>query len=155
MSDEITFEDCCRIILDDWRWRQDGIVPELLHCKRELLALLNQEFDIDWSDERLDHPRDDGLPALVSSMPRDYGSLAGPFACWLEYTMLPGEQVVLDRHTNDLRASELAFKQRWVELFRDLLLLRWPGAAHRKTSWSRLRGLGLGERLDEIDFLLL
>ena len=81
MSDEITFEDCCRIILDDWRWRQDGIVPELLHCKRELLALLKfQEFDIDWSDERLDHPRDDGLPALVSSMPRDYGSLAGPFA---------------------------------------------------------------------------
>src|ERR1700733_4699768 len=106
MSDEITFEDCYRTILEDWRWRQDGIVPELLHYKRELLALLNQEFDINWSDEGPYRARDDGLPALVSTMPRDYACLVSPFACWLEYRMLPGEQVILDLHTNDLRASE-------------------------------------------------
>jgi hypothetical protein len=76
MPDEITFDDCCRIILQDWRWRQDSIVPELLHYKRELLALLNEEFDISWRDEGLGLPRDDALPALVSTMPRDYGRLA-------------------------------------------------------------------------------
>lgn len=152
MPDEITFDDCCRIILQDWRWRQDSIVPELLHYKRELLALLNEEFDISWRDEGLGLPRDDALPALVSTMPRDYGRLASPFACWLEYRMIPGEQNVLVRHRNDLRASEMAFKQRWVELFRDLLLLRWPEAKHRTTSWSRLHDLGLGEPLSAIDF---
>jgi hypothetical protein len=155
MSDEITFDDCCRIILEDWRWRQDGNVPELLRYKRESLALLNQEFDIKWSDEGLHRPSDDGLPALVSTMPRDYARLISPFACWMEYRMLPGEQVILDRHTTDLRASEMALKRHWVELFRDLLLLRWPEAVHRKTSWSRLHDLGLGEPPDEIDFCWL
>src|SRR4051794_13801149 len=62
---------------------------------------------------------------------------------------------VLDRHTNDLQVSELALKRCWDTLFRDLLLLRWPEAAHRTTSWSRLHALGLGERLDETDFCWL
>ena len=152
MSGEITFDDCCRIILEDWRWRRDDNEPELLDYKRSLLTLLNKEFGISWLDEWLELPRHDGLPALVTTMPRDYASLADPFASWVEYDFLAGEQKVLDRHRKELAVAETALKQRWIALFRDLLLMRWPEALHRKTSWARLRELGLGEPVDEIDF---
>ncbi|HUN95277.1 MAG TPA: hypothetical protein VMU69_03435 [Bradyrhizobium sp.] len=36
-----------------------------------------------------------------------------------------------------------AMRQRFVTLFRDLLLLRWPKAASRTPSWTKLRALGL------------
>ncbi len=152
MPDEITFDDCCRIILEDWRWRQDDNEPELLDYKRNLLTLLNKEFGIGWVDKSLELPQHEGLPALVTTMPRDYGGLAGPFASWIEYDFLSGEQKVLDLHRKELAVAETALKQRWIALFRDLLLMRWPDAVRRKTSWARLRDLGLGEPVDEIDF---
>lgn len=51
MADEITFDDCCRIILRDWPFRRDHIVPALRDYKRHLLALLTQEFGIEWHHE--------------------------------------------------------------------------------------------------------
>jgi hypothetical protein len=66
--------------------------------------------------------------------------------------MVPGEQEVFDRHTDGLNAGLIALKSRWFGLFRDLLLLRWPKAAYCKTSWTRLRALGLGDPVEEIDF---
>ncbi len=67
-------------------------------------------------------------------------------------SVVPGEQEVFDRHTDGLNADLTTLKHHWVVLFRDLLLLQWPKAAFCKTSWTRLRALGLGDPVDEIDF---
>jgi hypothetical protein len=145
MPGEITFDHCCRIILEDWRGRRDSVAPELRDYRRLLLMLLCKEFGIWWDDDWQESPRDAGLPALVSTLMRNYAGLGSPFAGWIKYTPLPGEQEVWHRHQPRLDAAEKAIKQRWVALFRDLLLLRWPEAAHRRTSWEKLRKLGLRE----------
>jgi hypothetical protein len=62
---------------------------------------------------------------------------------------VPGEQVTLERNRNDRRASEMAFEQRWVELFR---ISCFCGGQKGASPDSRLRTLGLGEALSEIDF---
>jgi len=110
MPDEITFDDCCRIILEDWRWRRDDNEPKLLDYKQSLLMLLNKEFGISWVDEWLELPQHEGLPALVTTMPRDYAGLADPFASWMEYDFLSGEQKVLDRHREELAVAETRWR---------------------------------------------
>ena len=152
MSGEITFDTCCRIILEDWRWRQDSVAAELRDYRRLLLLLLCKEFGIWWDDDWQERPQDAGLPYLVSTLLQDYRGLDSPFAGFIEYTPLPGEEAVWRRHRSRLDAAEKAIKRRWVALFRDLLLLRWPEAARRRTSWAQLRKLGLGEPVDELDF---
>jgi hypothetical protein len=154
MAEEITFGECCRIILEDWKWRRDGIATELRDYKRELLALLNREFGIEWRDEaQLESARRQGLPLIALTMPKDFAAIASPFARWLEYSFAPGEREIIELHREFLRSAESAHRERWVALFRDLLLLRWPEAAQRSSSWTRLRSLGLGEPVDEMDFL--
>jgi hypothetical protein len=152
MTDEITFDDCCSIILEDWRWRKGGVAPGLRQYKQDLLALLTNEFGIDWHDEKTGSTDHDGSPAILSTIPEDYARLVSPFDRWIEYSVVPGEQEVFDRHTDGLNADLTTLKHHWVVLFRDLLLLQWPKAAFCKTSWTRLRALGLGDPVDEIDF---
>lgn len=149
----IDFDDCCRTILEGWRGRRDSAPPELRDYQRQLLSLLTKEFGISWDDRWVETLDDRSLPVLIRTMPRAYAGLVGPFAAWLEICPLPGEPEVWHRHTTDLEAAEVALKQHWVALFRDLLLLRWPEAAHRRTSWLRLRQLGLGDPVDELDVL--
>lgn len=151
MADEITFDDCCRTILSGWRLRRDDIAPVLRDYHRTLLTLMTQEFGIAWEDD-WEFARRERLPALVSTMPEGYAGLNSPFSRYLEYKPRPGEMDVLERHRGELEAAEGALKQRWVALFRDLLLLRWPEAASRTTRWARLEELGLGKPVDELDF---
>lgn len=114
---------------------------------------MTKEFGIRWDDEWVESPHRAGIPVLVTTTLQDYARLVSPFARYIEYTPLPGEQEVWRRHKSDLQAAKVALKQHWVAFFRDLLLLRWPEAAHRRTSWARLRQLGLGDPVDELDFL--
>ena len=153
MPDKIDFDECCRIILNDWRWRQSDIAPPLREYKQKLLALLNQEFGIEWHDDLSETARHETLPALTATMPEDYAGLVSPFDRWIEYSPVPGETEILDRYRDRFALAEAAIKQRWIGLFRDLLLLHWPEAAHRTTSWARLTDLGLSEPVDEIDFI--
>jgi hypothetical protein len=51
MPGEITFDHCCRIILEDWRGRRDSVAPELRDYRRLLLMLLCKEFGIWWDDD--------------------------------------------------------------------------------------------------------
>jgi hypothetical protein len=38
------------------------------------------------------------------------------------------------QHKRHLREREAALREAWVELFRDLMLLRWPDAVDRSSS---------------------
>ena len=88
MHDEITFHDCWRIFLDDWGCCQASTVPVLRDYKRHVLALLNDEFGIGWHDEWSDDARDKRLPALLSTMLREYARIVSPFVGWNEHCML-------------------------------------------------------------------
>jgi hypothetical protein len=54
-----------------------------------------------------------------------------------------GENKVWKAHQLGVRDAAAVMRQRFVVFFRDLLLLRWPEAAHRATSWTKLQALGL------------
>lgn len=152
MTDAISFEDFCWIILKDWRWRRDGVAPALSDYKRQLFRPLSQEFGISWDDDGEWRSDTGGVPALALTMPRDFAGIASPFARWLQYRPKPGERVVLDRHQEVIASAEHELQRCWLALFRDLLLLHWPEARQRTTSWTRLRALGLGEEMHEWDF---
>ena len=40
MPDKIDFDECCRIILNDWRWRQSDIAPPLREYKQKTFRKL-------------------------------------------------------------------------------------------------------------------
>ena len=146
------FQDCCRIILEDFRWRCAVTSSDQRTYRRQLLAMLNNAFGIEWHDDSDRLPHDKGLPLIVLGMPEAYARIVEPFDGVLEYSPLPGEMAVFHRHKDGLSAETYALKERWVALFRDLLLLRWPEAADRQTSWSDLRRLGLGNPPDADEF---
>ena len=143
MFDEITFEDCCRLILEQGPPDRGRADPEQPTYRRDLLALLNKEFSICWEDTGDWRPRDRRVPAIAPSLVRHYKTITDPFSGWLEYTPLRGEMVVLNRHQLAIGDAAATLRKCCVTFFRDLLLLRWPEAAHRTTSWTRLQELGL------------
>ncbi|HBK05613.1 MAG TPA: hypothetical protein DDZ81_07080 [Acetobacteraceae bacterium] len=150
MPDQITFDDCCRIILEQGATRHERVGPETSNYRRDLLALLNTEFEIDWSDDH-DFSQNEGLPAIAATMPGIYPRFVSPFSGWMEYTPVKGEEEIWHKHMDKLSAAGRDVEQCWVALFRDLLLLRWPAAAHRTTCWTRLRALGLVEPQCDLD----
>jgi hypothetical protein len=142
MSDEITFDDCCRLILEQGPPRPEDACPDDWDFRRHLLLLLNKEFGIDWRyDDEYQFDRD--APAIARTLVKYYPGIVDPFAEWLEYTSIQGEDEVLTAHYPSLANAAADLKQRYVAFFSDLLLLRWPEAAHRNTSWQQLRALGL------------
>jgi hypothetical protein len=137
---EITFDDCCRLILEGWL-REDASSVQKSY-RQSLLELLSKEFGISWRDDIDSRAAyEEGLPLLLSTIPGDYARRVNPFACWFEYTPIPGEMEVLRPHFDQFGADERKSSQPWIALFRDLMLLRFPDAAHRKTSRARLRTL--------------
>jgi hypothetical protein len=46
MSEEITFDDCCRLILEQGPPRHERVAPDKSDYRRGLFALLNEEFGI-------------------------------------------------------------------------------------------------------------
>jgi hypothetical protein len=162
MSDEITFDDCCRIILEQGAPVCQPVGPDKPNYRRDLLALLNKEFSIEWNDtnsfqnspvvwDAEGNPWNEGAPVIGTSLVRHYGEIPDPFSGYLEYTFAKGEMEVWKAHQAGIGNAATAMKQRLVALFRDLLLLRWPKAAHRTTSWARLRALGLIEPAHDPD----
>ena len=150
----ISFDECCRIILVDWPWRRESAAAELRNYKRHLLRLLTGEFGITWDDTWVNQPNlgPFGLSCLACAMPRGYCGLCSPWSSFLEYSPLEGELQVIGRHRPRLDERLNALQQEWAVLFRDLLLLQWPEAAGRQSSWARLRALGLSDPLYEDDF---
>src|SRR5208282_2214173 len=142
MSDQITFDDCCRLILEQGAPPHNRPAPDKSDYRRDLLAVLNKEFGIDWNDTDEFPPKRE-VAAIMSSLVRDYGRIVDPFSGWLEYTPVEGEEEVWHEHQAGIRDAAMVMRQRFVAFFRDLLLLRWAEAAHRTTSWTRLRALGL------------
>jgi hypothetical protein len=126
-SDRIDFEDCCRVILEGWRLRQNSARPDLQIYNRHLLNLLIAEFGIVWQDDwNAREARSIGLPVVLPTMARRFADLAGPYNSFIEYTSRPNEAEVHLRHKRRLHECEAAFRETWIELFRDLMLLRWP-----------------------------
>jgi hypothetical protein len=154
----LTFDDCCRVILADWPWRQEDTAEPLREYKRHLLALMTAEFGVVWDDGWGEHDgghageHPPGLSRLACGMPARYSRLRSPFDGLLEYTPQPGEQAALDAHSTALTKRLGLLRDTWVALFRDLLLVCWPDADKRTTTWERLRAKGLGEPVDELDF---
>jgi len=162
ISDEITFDDCCRIILEQGPPACQPVATDKPDYRQDLLALLNKEFGIEWNDTDADQsspvvwdaegsPWNGGVPAIATSLVRHYGGVADPFSGYLEYTFAKGEIDVWKAHQAGIGDAATAMKQHFVALFRDLLLLRWPKAAHRTTSWAKLRALGLVEPVYDPD----
>jgi hypothetical protein len=154
MSDTITFGDCYRIILEQGLPVHGSSTPEKPDCRRDLLALLDKEFGIGWKEtdeaqslpivwDAEGNPWNGGMPAIAISLVRHYGGVIDPFAEHLEYTFAKSEMKVWKARQTGLGDATMTMKQRFVDLFRDLLLLRWPQAADRTTSWTKLRALGL------------
>ncbi len=71
---------------------------------------------------------------VLPAMARRFACLAGPYSGFLEYRQTPGEAQVHLQHKRHLREREAALREAWVELFRDLMLLRWPDAVDRSSS---------------------
>jgi hypothetical protein len=154
MSDQITFDDCCRLILEQGAPDHNRPGPDKSDYRRDLLAVLNKEFGIDWNDtdefqlsptvlDVVGHLLNGDVPYMATSLVRDYGGISDPFSGILEYTFAKGEQDVWKAHKAGIKDAAMVTRQRFVAFFHDLLLLRWPEAAHRSTSWTRLRALGL------------
>lgn len=154
MLDDITFDDCCRLILEQGPPVREPPGPDKTDYRRDLLALLNKEFGIDWNGtdqtqmaavvwDAEGNGWNEGIPAIATSLIRQYSAITDPFSGILEYTFARGEMEVWEAHQADIGNALTAMKQRFVALFRDLLLLLWPKAAHRTTSWGTLRALGL------------
>ena len=76
-------------------------------------------------------------------MIKAYPDIVDPFAGLLEYTPMKGEWDVWKSHQPGLIDAATVMRQRFIAFFRDLLLLHWPEAADRTSSWARLRALGL------------
>jgi hypothetical protein len=94
----------------------------------------------------------DGNSAGADWKPPGFRLSQEPFAGYLCYRHADGEQEAAASHLGAIGAQTAELRARWQAYFRDLLLIRWPDAAFRTTSWARLRELGLGEPVDEIDF---
>ena len=156
-DDLLTLDDCCRMILADWPWRQEHRAAPLRDYKRQLLTIMTAEFGIAWSDDWLKNgeaARNElppGLPLLACRMPAGYGRLRNPFDDFLEYTPQPGEQAVLNAHGAALQGRLDMLKTAWVALFRDLLLVWWPDSGAQTTTWERLHAKGLPAPVDELD----
>jgi hypothetical protein len=71
-----------------------------------------------------------GVPHIAASLVRPYGTITDPFSGYLEYTPAKGEWDVWEAHRGGIGDAAVVLKQRYVAFFRDLLLLRWPDAAH-------------------------
>jgi hypothetical protein len=154
MPDEITFNDCCRMILEQGAPVRQPVAPDKPDYRRDLLFLLNKEFGIEWNDtdefqlsptvwDAAGNPWNGGVPYIATSLVRHYCGIIDPFSEWREYTFAKGEPDVWKAHQAGIGDAATAMRQRFVTLFRDLLLLRWPKAASRTTSWTKLRALGL------------
>lgn len=151
-KDELTFEDCCRTILEDWPLRQEGARQDSRDYHQRLLSLLTSEFEIEWQDDwGTGDARRRGIPMVLHSMPRRFPRNLGPYSGFVEYSFAPGERQVSLLYRRRLGEGEATLRQGWVDLFRDLALLCWPEAASRSTSWTHLRTLGLGNPPDDDD----
>ena len=109
MSDEITFTDCCRMILEQGPSRGARATPGNPDYQRDLLFLLNKEFGIKWNDtgktERSPTVWDGdgnswngGVPYIATSLVRHYVGIADPFSEYIEYTFATGEREIWKAH---------------------------------------------------------
>jgi hypothetical protein len=145
-ADEITFLECCRIILEGWALRQNSASPRIQSYNRQVLSLLLKEFGIDWRDDwTTREARARGLSPVLPCLPERFAALADPYESFIEYSPVPGEAQLRLQHKGRLHERKQALRDAWVELFRDLMLLRWPEAAERRTSWTCLKTLGLSD----------
>jgi hypothetical protein len=70
MSDQITFDDCCRLILEQGLPDRAYADPDKPDYRRDLLALLNKEFGLRWEDTDGWTLRDRRVPAIAASLVR-------------------------------------------------------------------------------------
>jgi len=156
----LTIGDLAAAILDGWNSRRNA-APQLAEYRCRLVSLLCGDLGVGWHDSEKDlrdawegqHPRKSGggMPAILPRLPEKYSCIQEPFAGYLCYRHADGEQEAAASHLGAIGAQTAELRARWQAYFRDLLI-RWPDAAFRTTSWARLRELGLGEPVDEIDF---
>jgi hypothetical protein len=149
----LTLDDACWHILEGWHLRTNA-AERLADYHRLFLALLCRELGIEWHDDgaELRKAWESGsfrMPGFLPSLPERFTRLSAPDGGYLEYTPVRGETEVGTRHLPALLQATHALKKAWTAYLRDLLLLRWPEAATRTTTMSRLHGLGLGEPPNE------
>jgi hypothetical protein len=158
----ITFYDCCRMILQQGPPDRARVFADQPNYRRDLFFLLNKEFGIEWNDSDPCEPsrsvRDadgrfwrEGVPYIAGDLVRHYCQVTVPWSGYLEYTYVKGEMEVWKTEEGGIVYGVTALKECFVAFFHDLLLLRWPDAKYRTTSWEKLEALGLGERVDDPD----
>ncbi len=133
---EVTFAHLCQIILEEGSLRQNHGDPDVRNYHRRMLAVLVEDFGIEWKD-RWDpvHFRSRGLPTVLRSMFRSFLGTPHPYSSYLEYIFLRDEEEIWLRHKSRFGNDEAIRRQAWYDLFHDLMLLRWPEAAHSKSTW--------------------
>ncbi|BDG74043.1 hypothetical protein [Roseomonas fluvialis] len=92
------------------------------------------------------------LPSILRTICDSYAGIERPFDSFLEYRPGEREREILDAHIGGIDRATDALRKLWQRWLRDMLLLRWPDAASRTTSWERLAELGLGKPVDAADY---
>lgn len=164
----ITVDGLCAEILDGWMLRKRS-TGDLGDYHRTLLGLICRELGIEWHDDmkKLRHVWEASpaglhlgdkaaihwvrMPYLLDGMQERYHQIRTPFAGILEYDFAEGEEKVFESHRHGISDATEALRLRWQAYLRDMLLLRWPEAAFRSTTWTRLAELGLPKRPDDMD----
>lgn len=164
----ITIDGLCAEILDGWMLRQHT-PGERGSYHRTLLELMCREFGIEWHDDmnELRHVWESSpaglhlgdksairwvrMPYMLDGMLERYDQIQTPFAGVLEYDFAEGEQKIFESHCQWIGDATQALRIRWQAYLRDMLLLRWPEAASRSTTWARLAELGLPNRPHDLD----
>ena len=158
-TNSIALDTLCASILDGWHCRVGGHSNlSAYHCK--LLDLMTQELGVVWHDdpdqlqEAWKMPGGDGetMPHILRSICEMYDGIREPFRDFLSYSPVVGEKAVLDVNLDPIAVATNHLRLCWQAWLRDMLLLRWPEAATRTTTWERLTELGLGEPVLDEDF---
>ena len=163
--DTITFTVFAAEILAGHVFRRADVPRKLREYKQRLLDLMCAEFGIPWRDgdlPDLSRPEDwdspnfgrnpHGVPRVLETMTSYYAGLVGPMEGYYSYATVLGEEAVHSEHLPAIHRRTEVLRADWLHFFRDLLLVAWPEAAGKTTTWSRLRELGLGDRVFEEDF---
>jgi hypothetical protein len=132
-----------------WRSHLHGLDNALASYWQQYFALLSNALGLPagWNEDHNRTPR--MIAALANCAHRlDF------FGQFLEYTPLPGETEILDRHKTLIKTSEANLQSRLLDHAEHLLSHFWPQVRGKRTNHKHLVAMGLPpEEPDYIDYL--
>jgi hypothetical protein len=158
---ELDMVDLCTVILDGWHNRTQAH-DDLKAYHGKKLEIMCAEIGVVWRDDWNELCRAWGdwplgastcrasasPPYVLRTIYSNYRGIQEPMSGISCYSYATGEEAVHARHLSLIRENTVGLRGRWREVLLELLLLRWPEAIGRTTTWKRLRKLGLPEAPD-------